>query len=130
MTLGLFFQLLVNGLMSGGIYALIASGFTLILGVIQVLNFAQGQFYMLGAYVTFAVVTALGLPYPVGIGAALVSMLALGVLFHLAIVKWTMPHGLFHTILATVAFSTLVSQGSLLTFADRQRVTDAVLPGA
>ena len=66
MDLGLLLQLTVNGLMSGGIYALIAAGFTLILGVIQVFNFSQGQFYMLGAYVTFGIVTSLGLPYPRG----------------------------------------------------------------
>ena len=53
MSVELFLQLLINGLMSGGMYALVASGFTLILGVIQVFNFAQGEFYMLGAFIAF-----------------------------------------------------------------------------
>ena len=129
MDLALFFQLVVNGLMSGGIYALIASGFTLILGVIQVFNFSQGQFYMLGAYVTFGVVTSLGLPYPVGILAALAAMFLLGVLFHFVIVQWTLPHGFFHTMLVTVAFSTMVGQASFLTFAADQGLVDPVIPG-
>ena len=129
MDLALFFQLVVNGLMSGGIYALIASGFTLILGVIQVFNFAQGQFYMLGAYVTFGVVTSLGLPYPVGVLAALAAMFLLGVLFHFVIVQWTLPHGFFHTMLVTVAFSTMVGQASFLTFAADQGLVDPVIPG-
>jgi len=129
LDLALFFQLVVNGLMSGGIYALIASGFTLILGVIQVFNFSQGQFYMLGAYVTFGVVTSLGLPYPVGILAALAAMFLLGVLFHFVIVQWTLPHGFFHTMLVTVAFSTMVGQASFLTFAADQGLVDPVIPG-
>ncbi len=62
MTPELFIQLLINGLMIGGIYALVASGFTLILGVLQVFNFAQGQFYMLGAFVAYAVASVLGAP--------------------------------------------------------------------
>ncbi len=130
MDLGLFLQLIVNGLMSGGIYALIAAGFTLILGVIQVFNFSQGQFYMLGAYATFGVVTSLGLPYPAGILAALASMFLLGILFHFVIVKWTLPHGFFHTMLVTVAFSTMVGQASFLTISSDQGLVDPVIPGA
>ena len=129
MDLALFFQLVVNGLMSGGIYALIASGFTLILGVIQVFNFAQGQFYMLGAFVTYGVVTSLGLPYPVGLLAALAAMFVLGILFHFAIIQWTLPHGFYHTMLVTVAFSTMIGQASFLSFASDQRMVDPIVPG-
>ncbi len=129
MNLDLFFQLLVNGLMTGGIYALVASGFTLILGVIQVFNFAQSQFYMLGAYVTFGTVSGLGFPYHVAVLAALVAMPLLGVIFHFAIIQWTLPHGFFHTMLVTVAFGTLVSQLALLTFASRPVSVVAVLSG-
>src|SRR5208337_1334693 len=115
--------------MSGGIYALIASGFTLILGVIQVFNFAQSQFYMLGAYVTFGVAAGMGFPYPVAVLAALVAMLLLGVLFHFFVIQWTLPHGFFHTMLVTIAFGNLVSQLALLTFASRPVSVVAVLPG-
>ncbi len=115
--------------MSGGIYALIASGFTLILGVIQVFNFAQGQFYMLGAFVTYGVVTSLGLPYPVGLLAALAAMFVLGILFHFAIIQWTLPHGFYHTMLVTVAFSTMIGQASFLSFASDQRMVDPIVPG-
>jgi len=129
MSLELFVQLLVNGLMSGGMYALVASGFTLILGVIQVFNFAQGEFYMLGAFITYGVVSALGLPYPVAIVAALLGVAILGVLFHLAAIQRTMLHGFFHTMLVTVAFGSLVSQTSLLTFGFRNQVVPPVFSG-
>ena len=87
MTLALFIQLLINGLMIGGIYALVASGFTLILGVLQVFNFAQGQFYMLGAFVAYAVASVLGAPYIVSIIAALASMALLGIFVHFAMIS-------------------------------------------
>jgi branched-chain amino acid transport system permease protein len=129
MNAGLFFQVLVNGLMSGGMYALIASGFTLILGVIQIFNFAQGQFYMLGAFTTFAVTSSLGLPYPIAVLAALLAMGILGMLFHFAIIQWVMPYGFFHSLLVTISFATIVGQSSLLTFGYKEGVVPAVFPG-
>jgi branched-chain amino acid transport system permease protein len=127
--LPLFLQLVVNGLMSGGIYALIAAGFTLILGVIQVFNFAQGQFYMIGAYITFGIVTSLGLPYPLGIAVSFGGTFLLGVLFHFVLVQWTLPHGFFHTMLVTVAFSSMIGQAALLTFASEQGMVDPIISG-
>jgi branched-chain amino acid transport system permease protein len=130
MDVGLFTKVLVNGLMSGGIYALVATGFTLILGVIQVFNFTQGHVYMLGAFVTYAVVSALGLPYPVAILAALLAMAGLGALLYFGIIQWTMPSGFFHTLLVTVACGSAISQTSLLTFGFQDRVVPAVVTGS
>jgi branched-chain amino acid transport system permease protein len=126
MSLELFVQLMVNGLMSGGMYALVASGFTLILGVIQVFNFAQGEFYMLGAFITYGVLSVLGLSYPLAILAALLGVAILGVLFHLAVIQRTMLQGFFHTMLVTVAFGSLINQTALLTFGFRNQVVSPV----
>jgi len=128
-SVGLFFQLLANGLMSGGMYTLVASGLTLTLGVIKIFNFAQGHFYMLGAFLTFAVAVSFGLPYPVAILAALVSMAILGVLLYFGIIQKTMPQGFFSTMLATVMFATIINQVSLLTFAYEERAIPAIFPG-
>ena len=57
-----FLQLVVNGVVVGGIYALVALGFVLIYKSSRVINFAQGEFLMLGAYVSLAVVTAARVP--------------------------------------------------------------------
>jgi branched-chain amino acid transport system permease protein len=46
----LFLQQLVNGVTLGGVYALIAVGYTMVYGVIQLINFAHGEVYMLGAF--------------------------------------------------------------------------------
>lgn len=115
--------------MIGGIYALIASGFTLILGVIQVFNFAQGQFYMLGAFITIAVVTNLGLPYPIAIIVALLATATLGALLYFAVIQWTTRFGFFNTMLVTVAFGTIVAQAAMLSFGSREAVLPPVVAG-
>jgi len=69
--------------MCGGMYALVASGLTLTLGVIKIFNFAQGHFYMMGAFITFAIADTLGLPYPIAVLASLIMMAILGVLLYL-----------------------------------------------
>ncbi len=58
----LLLQQLVNGITLGGVYALIAVGYTMVYGVIQLINFAHGEIYMLGAFLAYTLVTVLGLP--------------------------------------------------------------------
>jgi branched-chain amino acid transport system permease protein len=126
---GLFFQLLVNGIMTGGLYALVASGLTLTLGVVKVFNFAQGDFLMLGAYLTFTIVVTLGLPYPIAILAALVSMAILGALIYLGILHRALRFGFFNSLLITVLLVTVIEQSSVLTFADQTRAIPPIFPG-
>lgn len=60
----MFFQQLVNGLTLGAVYALIALGYTMVYGVLELINFAHGEIYMMGAYlgiIVFGVLTSLGL---------------------------------------------------------------------
>jgi branched-chain amino acid transport system permease protein len=59
----LFLQQLVNGLVIGGIYAMIAVGYTMIYGVIQLINFAHGEIYALGAFFCFTFIAFLSLPF-------------------------------------------------------------------
>jgi branched-chain amino acid transport system permease protein len=58
----LFIQLTVNGVTLGSLYALIALGYTMVYGILKLLNFAHGDVYMVGAFVGFGVLTALGGP--------------------------------------------------------------------
>ena len=53
MSFSLFFQSLINGLNQGAIYALIALGYTMVYGIIRMINFAHGDFIMIGAYTLF-----------------------------------------------------------------------------
>jgi branched-chain amino acid transport system permease protein len=129
MTLSLFFQLIVNGLMCGGMYALVASGLTLTLGVIKIFNFAQGHFYMMGAFITFAIADTLGLPYPIAVLASLIMMAILGVLLYFGIIQKTMIQGFFSTMLVTILFASIINQISLFTFAYKEQTIPPIFPG-
>ena len=75
-----FFQELVNGITTGALYSLVALGFSMVYGVLKLLNFAHGDLYMIGAYVGFFVIQWFG-------GAAHVSIavpLLLAIMFVLA----------------------------------------------
>ena len=68
-----FLQQVINGLAQGGIYSLIAIGWTTVFGIVGVINWTHGEIYMLGAYTGYFVTTYLGLPL---IPALLISMAA------------------------------------------------------
>ncbi|WP_026674652.1 branched-chain amino acid ABC transporter permease [Alkalihalobacterium bogoriense] len=77
----LFLQQLVNGLTVGSIYSLVALGLTLVFGILHVPNFAHGAFYMIGAYITLLVMTALGMNYWIAIIISIVSVGLLSIVF-------------------------------------------------
>jgi branched-chain amino acid transport system permease protein len=80
-------QHLVNGLVLGGTYALLGIGLTLIFGLMNVVNFAHGEFYTLGAYTAFASLALLGLPFLAAIPVAIVAGIVLGALCERVLVR-------------------------------------------
>lgn len=77
----------LNGLIISTFYALTALGLALIFGVLRIVNFAHGEFYMLGGYVGYLVVTVLGLPPVVGVLAAAASLLVVGALLERTLIR-------------------------------------------
>ena len=75
----LFIQQLFNGLSLGAIYALIAIGYTMVYGIIGMINFAHGEIYMVGAYVGLVAVTAIGTQSGLPIWLIITAMLVLSV---------------------------------------------------
>lgn len=71
-----FTQQLINGLSLGAVYALIAIGYTMVYGIIGMINFAHGEIYMIGAYIGLITLTAIGVqsgfPLPIVLGVALI----------------------------------------------------------
>lgn len=74
-----FLQELLNGLVLGSIYALVALGLALVYGTMKIPNFAHGQLYMLGAYAAFSAITYLHAPYWPAMLLAIVALAAFGV---------------------------------------------------
>ena len=83
MDLTFFLQLLISGILLGGIYALASIGLTLIFGVMKVVNFAHGEFFMIAMYLTFWVVHYLHIdPY-------LSTLILVPVLFLIGIITYS-----------------------------------------
>lgn len=78
--MGDVFQQLLNGLSVGSIYALVALGYTMVYGIIKLINFAHGELYMLGAYMTYVGMTRFHLPF---VGAIVFSVLVTCILGYL-----------------------------------------------
>ena len=78
LTLAWLAQVLVNGLTSGSFYVLMALGFTLIFGIMRLVNFAHGEFYMLGAFVVYHLYGRLGVNFFLALAAAAVTVAVLG----------------------------------------------------
>jgi len=77
--MGQLLEQVVNGLQLGFVYALIAVGYTMVYGIIKLINFAHGDVIMVGAFVTFFGLVR-GIPWPVAILAAMVACAVLGVI--------------------------------------------------
>jgi branched-chain amino acid transport system permease protein len=73
-------QYLINGLSQGAVYALIALGYTMVYGILKMINFAHGEFYMFGAYMGFVGLSVLGLPFWAAIPFVIVTTGLLAVL--------------------------------------------------
>ena len=74
-----FLQLTVNGIILGSIYALIALGYSMVYGILKLLNFAHGDVYMIGAFIGFGVLTLLGGPLNPAIPVVLLVLCMLAV---------------------------------------------------
>lgn len=82
MDAALWMQMLANGLVMGAIYAMVAIGLALIFGVLDIVNFAHGEFYMVGAMSTWFLAEHLGLGYLGSIAPTLALAFLLGLLVH------------------------------------------------
>ena len=108
-------QAVVNGLVVGLLYLLMAVGFTLVFGVMRVVNFAHSEFYMLGAFVAYYCVTQLNLPFL----ASVVITFALAVVFGW-LVEWLIlkpfRHDELNGMIATIGLAMILQNLALMAF--------------
>jgi hypothetical protein len=87
MSSSLFVQLLVNGIIVGMLYGIVAMCFVLIYKSTQVVNFAQGEFVVLGAWVCLSLVVSMGLPFWLAFIFTLVFMTIFGVVVQVLLLR-------------------------------------------
>ncbi|MBU3731450.1 MAG: branched-chain amino acid ABC transporter permease [Beijerinckiaceae bacterium] len=105
-----FTNLLLAGLATGAIYALVAIGFTLLWQTSQTINFAQGEFVMVPAFFALAALNV-GMPLPLALLVGLgLSMLVLGVLFKRLLVDPMLRHGVLPLAICTMALSIFLKE--------------------
>lgn len=102
-------QLLINGLLVGAIFALAAYGLALVWGVMNIINVTQGEFVILGGYVTFYLSNA-GIHPIAGIPVAAIVLFLLGWLLYRSVVFRIVDRDLFTSLLATFGLSILLQQ--------------------
>jgi branched-chain amino acid transport system permease protein len=108
MSLEIFLQTVVNGLLNGSIYSMVAIGLTLIYGVMIILNFAHGEFLMLGMYIAFWVFTLAGLDPYLTIPIAAILVFGLGALIQSGLVQRVLDAHPLNQIILLLGVSTLM----------------------
>jgi branched-chain amino acid transport system permease protein len=109
-----FLQYLINGLIIGGAYALIGIGLTLVLGIMNVVNFAHGEMYMLGAYFLFTFFTKMGVNFYLSMLLAIVAVMLLGYAYERSILKPLRSRSIETVMLSMIGFSLLIQNIAML----------------
>ncbi len=73
----IFLEQILNGISTGAVYAIVAVGMTMIFGVLRAINFAHGEYYMLGTFGGWFVISTIGLPYPAAVIVGVVVTMAI-----------------------------------------------------
>ncbi len=103
----LLIQLLINGLVVGTLYGVVAMSFVLIYKATQVVNFAQGELLLVGAWVCWALLTKFQVPFWIGMPLTLVFMFAFGILIQVVILRPMIGEPIISVIMVTIALSTV-----------------------
>ena len=126
----LFAQLLINGIVIGATYALVAIGLTQIFGMMRVVNFAHGEFYMLGAYVAISAATEYGLGYFAALPVAVVLIALVGFGFEQIFLRPLRNADILATALVTIGLSIFLQNTALLLWGPRPGQVDDPFAGA
>ena len=101
-------QVIVGGLLLGAVYALFSSGLTLVWGMMNVVNFAHGDFVMLGMYVAYLVYTLFGGGPLIGAPVAMLVLATVGIIVYFALIREVMKGPMLAQILGTFGLALLL----------------------
>jgi branched-chain amino acid transport system permease protein len=119
--------LLIDGLLIGSIFALAAYGLALVWGVMNVKNLAQGDFIMIGGYLTWSLGT-LGIHPLFGVPLACVVLWCIGWVLYRTVISKVITRDLFTSLLATFGIAIVIQQGLNLAFGPDTQSAQAELP--
>ena len=126
----LMLELLVGGILLGGVYALMACGLNLIFGVMRVINFAHGDILAVAALATISIVIGVKLPFWVAIVAVPIASAAVGIAIHMLVLRRIEGAPLIMSLLATYAISTILVNIAILIWGGGYTGLPGVLSGS
>ena len=121
MSLNMFLQHLANGLSLGGLYALIAIGYTMIYGVLRLINFAHGDVFMMGAYIAFYGVAIFTLPWYVSFILSIVLSAILGMIVERVAYRPLRDVPRISALISTIGVSLLLENVGVVVFGGRPK---------
>lgn len=127
--LSLIFQLILDGLGMGLIFVMLSSGFVLIISIPRILFVAYGQFYMLGAYIVWAGLVLLKIPFFICLLAAVIIPGILGALVYRFIFHYIIRAHFMSGIVAAMGLMMILGQAALLVFGTHARGCPSIFPG-
>lgn len=125
--MNLFIQQLINGLSVGSIYALIALGYTLVYGIIKLINFAHGEIMMVGAYIAFIAVTVFGLNFVFALILSMFFAAVLGVLIERIAYKPLRKAPRISALITAIGMSIFLQNLALVVFGANPKVMPNVI---
>jgi len=120
-------QQLINGVILGHAYALIAIGWTVLLGVARLVNFGHGQMYMIGAFMAWWATAPLGLPYPLAILVAIGAGLVIGLVMQAVMLRLTLEQNLVSIMIVTLGFGHVLRGAAALAFGGNPQILETPL---
>ena len=121
-------QATVNGLVIGLLYLLMAVGFTLVFGVMRMVNFAHGEFYMLGAFAAYALVVKLSLPFLAAVALSALLAIAFGSLVEWLVLK-PFRRDELNGMITTIGLALILQNAALMTFGPDPVSLPSIAPG-
>ena len=127
-------ELIFQGSVRGAMYALMGIGLSLIFGILGVVNFAHGEFFMLGTYAMYYVSAVLGLPFLAGIAAAAMMLFVVGVLIERGLIEPLRKRAgrdwLLDSFVLTIGLMVILQNLALLGFGSRRRGITTMIEGS
>ncbi len=114
--LTVFLQQILNGLVLGGSYALMALGLTMIFGILEVINFAHGEIYMIGAFMTLYFTTLFGVPFLLAVPISMIVVALLGSMIQKMVFRPIIGKPMINGMLLSFGLSVFLMNLSILLF--------------